>query len=325
MKRRLAKFVFVVSCTTLTLVGVSTWKKSSEAQSNSSRRRPPNIVMLIADDMGFSDLSLYGGEMSTPHINALAKSGKMLTNFHGAPSCSPSRAMILSGMDNHLAGLGNMAEFLTPNQQGKPGYEGTLNDRVVTLPQALKDAGYHTYMVGKWHLGGKPGQVPADKGFEESFALIEGAGGHLSDLGYSPDEPKGTYNSNGKVVQLPIAKYKEFYDSNFYTDRLIENIDSNRRDGKPFFIYGAYTQPHDPLQAPERYIKKHLATYSQGWDKIRAQRFENVKKLGLLPIPKDAKLPPRAKGVPAWDELTPDQQRYNAKKMAIYAAEAEIL
>ena len=321
MNSGFAKFAFIVSCTTLTLIGVSTWKKSSEAQSSSAKK--PNVVMIIADDMGFSDIAPFGGENQVPNISALAKSGMKLTNFHGAPSCSPSRAMMLSGMDNHQAGLGNMAEFLSPNQKGKPGYEGYINDRVLTLPQALKDAGYNTYMAGKWHLGFEPTQHPVAKGFTESFALLGGAGGHKSDLGYLPEAPKGTYVNNDKVVNLPATK--DFYDGNFYTDRLIENIDRNRKDGKPFFIYAAYTQPHDPLQAPQQSIQKHISKYTVGWDKIREQRFERIKQMGLLPLAKDAQLPPRVPGVPAWEKLTPYQQRYNAKKMATYAAMIEIL
>ncbi|MBD2181608.1 arylsulfatase [Aerosakkonema funiforme] len=313
MYKRIPKFLLLLSFSTFALIGFSFWKKSSQAQSDSAKKKAPNIVMLIADDMGYSDVGAFGGEISTPNIDALARGGMKFTNFHAGAACSPSRSMMLTGIDNHLVGLGTMAEDLTERQKGNPGYEGYLNDRVVTLPTLLKDAGYNTYMVGKWHLGHDEGHFPSDKGFTQSFSLIQGAATHFSQMGYSPGSPIATYKSNGKDAQLPA----NFYSTDFYTNKLIEFINQNRRDNKPFFIYGAFTSPHDPLQAPQQYIRKYMGKYDIGWDRIREQRFQRLKQLGI--IPNNLQLPPRQPGVPAWDSLTPEKKRYNAKLMAIYA------
>src|SRR3954471_21102431 len=128
--------------------------------------RPPNIVIILGDDMGFADMSSFGSEIRTPNLDSLAMAGVRFTNFYTNPSCSPTRSVLLTGVDTHLNGLGNMDEWTAPNQWGVDGYEGYLNNRVVTLPQLLKDAGYHTYMVGKWHLGKSPDKIPAARGFE---------------------------------------------------------------------------------------------------------------------------------------------------------------
>src|SRR6476469_4214459 len=140
--------------------------------------RKPNIVIILGDDMGFGDMGSFGGEIKTPNLDALAKEGARFTNFYTHASCSPTRSMLLTGVDTHLNGLGNMDEWTAPNQRGVPGYEGYLNNRVVTLPQLLKGAGYHTYMVGKWHLGKAPEQIPAARGFERDFSLLDGAGSY---------------------------------------------------------------------------------------------------------------------------------------------------
>ena len=319
MSQEFSQFVIIVSLTIVTLIGFSIWRNRTRAESDRKRNTPPNIVLVLADDLGYSDLSVYGGEISTPNINALAKAGIIFTNFHAAPACSPSRAMIMSGVDNHQAGLGSMSEYLAPNQVGKPGYEGYLNDRVVTLPTLLKDGGYHTYMAGKWHLGAKTGYQPADRGFEQSFALLEGGANHFNDMGYSPARPKAHYSSNGQ----PVGLTPNFYSTNFYTDKLIEFINQNCLDGKPFFVYAAYTSPHEPMQVPQEYIHKYLDKYDMGWDQLRQERFTRMKKLGIIPA--NVELPPRWPGVPAWDSLTEEQQRYESKKMAIYAGMVENL
>ena len=151
----------------------------------------PNVLLIVADDMGYSDLSCFGSEIKTPNLDALAARGLRATNFCVGPSCSPTRSMLLTGADNHIAGLGNMAEFLGPKQKGKPGYEGHLNDRVVSVASVMRDAGYHTYMAGKWHLGTAPEQWPAQKGFERDFTLLQGGGSHWPDMLYpNPAHPQ---------------------------------------------------------------------------------------------------------------------------------------
>jgi arylsulfatase len=314
-QQRISRFILVVGFSSFAFISFSSWRQSTQAQTNTSKRKAPNIVVLLADDMGYSDVGPFGSEIPTPNINSLAKTGTKLTNHHALPTCSPSRAELLSGVDNHHNGLGNMAELLTPAQKGKPGYEGILNERVVSLPTVLKNAGYHTYMAGKWHLGDKPGTLPSDRGFDQSFALISSGGSYYSDRGYSPEEPLVTYRENGQVVKLA----QNFYSTNFFTDKLIEYIDKNRADRKPFFIYAAYTSPHEPLQAPQPEIQKQIGKYDMGWDQLRQQRFNRMKQMGL--IPDYLELTPRLSEVPAWDSLTPEKKKYESKKMAIYAAQ----
>lgn len=319
MHKKLSQFLVIVSFSAVSLIGFGSWRKSSQAQSDRPSEKRPNIVMVIADDMGYSDLSLYGGEVSTPNIEALAKKGMMFTKFYASAACSPTRAQLLSGVDNHLSGLGSMGEYLGPEQKGKPGYEGYLNDRVVTIPTLLKDAGYHTYMVGKWHLGAKEGYLPSDRGFEQSFALLEGAASHYNQMGFSPARPKANYTNNGQPANVP----PNFYSTEFYTNKLIEYLDRDRSTRKPFFIYAAYTSPHEPLQISQADIQKYMSKYDMGWDRLRQQRFDRMKKLGIIPA--NIELPPRWPRIPAWDSLTPEQQRYEAKKMAIYGAMMENL
>ncbi len=313
MYRKICQFFLLFTCSTLTVIGCSTNTEQTQTETTSQQQKPPNIVILIADDMGYSDISPYGGEVETPNIEALAKAGMTLTHFYAGPTCSPTRSMLLSGVDNHLAGFGTMAEYTASNQKGAPGYEGYLNQRVVTLATLLKDAGYHTYLAGKWHLGKEEGFLPSDRGFEKTYTLIEGAADHYTTRGYNPARPVANYLSNGEAVELP----ENFYSTDYYTDKLIEFIEGDRSDNKPFFVYAAFTSPHDPLQVSEEYIQKYLEKYEAGWDNLREQRFQRMKELGL--IPKDLELPPRWTDVPAWDSLTPEQQKYEAKTMAIYA------
>lgn len=275
----------------------------------------PNILLLVADDLGYSDLGSYGGEISTPRLDALARSGMLFTNFHTAPACTPTRSMLLTGVDHHLAGVGNMKVLMAQNQKGQPGYEGVLNNRVVSIARLLKDSGYHTYISGKWDLGADEGQWPSDRGFERTFALLEGSGNHFNDGAVVPLLTTHHVN-DGREIPRPAG-----YSSDLYTDKLIEFMQQDRGDGKPFFAYAAYTAPHWPLQAPAEYIEKYKATYRAGWDKLRAQRLEKMKAMGLVSAALN--LPPRWDGVPVWESLTPEQQQLEARKMAVYAAMVE--
>ncbi len=163
----------------------------------------PNILLIVVDDMGYSDVGAFGGEIRTPQIDALAQSGLRLTNFYVAPTCSPTRAMLMSGTDNHLAGLGTMKENVAENQRGKPGYEGYLNDRVVSFASLLRDAGYHTYMAGKWHLGEEIERDPFHRGFERAYTLLQGGASHFDDewMMYANYTP--IYREDGKRVHVP--------------------------------------------------------------------------------------------------------------------------
>ncbi|MEH6529425.1 MAG: sulfatase-like hydrolase/transferase, partial [Porticoccus sp.] len=143
--------------------------------------RSPNILLIVADDLGYSDIGAFGGEIATPTLDTLACEGLMLSNFYVLPTCSPSRSVLLSGVDNHLAGMGTMAEIKTPEMEGHSGYAGYLNFEVAALPEVLRAAGYHTYMAGKWHLGSEEETSPYARGFEETFALVPGGGSHWND------------------------------------------------------------------------------------------------------------------------------------------------
>jgi len=281
----------------------------------------PNILLIVADDMGYSDLGCFGGEINTPNIDALAARGLRGTNFYVAPSCSPSRSMLLTGTDSHVAGIGNMAEWTGQTQRGQPGYEGYLNTRVVTVASLLRDAGYHTYMAGKWHLGEKPDQWPAARGFERDFSLLQGAGSHWSDmLGLLPSEPKVTYTRNGEQVkELP----KDYYSSKGLTDFIIQSIDGSGRDDKPFFAYLAYQAPHGPLAVPDEWRDKYKGRYDAGYDAIREERLRRQKTLGI--VGQDVVTFPRLPNLPAWDKLTEEQQRLAARKMELYAAMIEYM
>ncbi len=214
---------------------------AAAAAADSPRR--PNIVVILGDDLGYADMGSFGSEIRTPNMDSLANKGVRFTSFYTNPTCSPTRATLLSGVDTHRNGLGNMDEWTAPNQRGAVGYEGHLNDRVATLPQLLKDAGYHTYMVGKWHLGKSPEQIPRARGFERDFSLLDGAGSYWDMTNMTSASPVSTFTEDGRyLTELP----KDYYATKTYTDKLIRFIDDNRGDGKPFFAYVAHQAPHDP-------------------------------------------------------------------------------
>lgn len=278
----------------------------------------PNILLILADDLGYSDIGVYGSEIETPHIDALARNGVLFKNFYTGATCGPTRSMLMSGTDNHIAGTGvNAAGLLRLTWlQGRPGYEGYLNDRVVTFARQLQDVGYHTYMTGKWDLGSKKGYLPVDRGFDRSFALIEGGASHFEDaMGNLSAQPKATYYEDSqKVEKLP----KGFYSSEFYTDRLIDYIDANKHSGQPFLGYLAFTAPHWPLQAPDDWIDKYNGRYDAGWDALRQERLRRMQSMGL--IADNTPLPPRVDRAPAWESLGKTAKEVEARKMEIYAA-----
>jgi len=275
----------------------------------------PNILLILADDLGYSDIAVFGGEIATPTLDALAREGLQLTNFHVLPSCSPTRSVLLSGVDNHQAGLGSMGEFHTPEMDGYPGYLGHLNFEVAALPELMKADGYQTYMVGKWHLGFEEETSPHARGFDETFILVPGGGSHWSDRRpLSPPQPM-IYRRNGKEVDmLP----EDFYSTRYYTDRLIEWIRRDQDDGKPFFAYLSYTAPHDPLHAPKEYIDKYKGVFDDGWDVLRYKRLQTLKELGI--IHPDAEPFPRLPSVNAWDEMSTEEKQLAARDMEVYAA-----
>lgn len=277
----------------------------------------PNFLVVVADDLGYSDLGAFGGEISTHNLDALARTGVRLADFHTAPACSPTRAMLLTGAGSHRIGLGTLPEVTQENQRDKPGYEGYLHLNVPTLAERLAAVGYRTLFSGKWHLGVQPEHGPFARGFQYSFALANGGHNHFG-LGIAADPTKGaTYRENGvTVTSLPA----DFYSSDYFADKLIQQITSTRNgtDGKkPFFAYLAFTAPHFPLQAPPEAIAKYKGRYDAGYEALRGQRMLRQLELGLM---NPSTQPHDMVDAPKWADLSPEEKRVSARKMEIYAA-----
>lgn len=282
-------------------------------------RDRPNILLILLDDVGYSDLGAYGSEIRTPHIDRIAQDGITFSDFHVGMTCSPTRAMLLSGVEHHLAGLGNMAGMTSNNQKGKIGYEGYLKDSVETVAIQLARAGYKTYMSGKWHLGYAEKYQPHSRGFDRSFALLGAGASHFSDMrGLVEYQPKATYIADGEVIeQLP----PDFHSSEFFASKLIEYIEEDIDSDSPFFAYFAPTLPHWPYQLPSDYIDLYAGNYDAGYDELRERRFAAVREKALLrEFPKTF---PRLDGVAAWSSLSPGEQQREARKMELYAASVE--
>lgn len=282
--------------------------------SNELVNKKPNILLIVADDLGYSDIAPFGGNIQTPTLSRLAAEGLLFSNFHVLPTCSPTRSALLTGNDNHLAGLGIMSEMDYPalHNQQLPGYRGALSDKVVTIAELLKDT-YQTYMVGKWHLGEDPGQDPHNRGFEETFILGTGGGSHWNDQRSLAPPQHMFYTRNGKSVALP----EDFYSSRNYTDSLIQFIDRGKNDPEPFFAFLSYTAVHDPLHAPQEYIEKYKGMFDTGWDSLWHKRLNNLTTLGI--VPQHVKHMPNP-SVPQWNTLSKKQQQDFARDMEVYAA-----
>ncbi|BAN45853.1 arylsulfatase [Metapseudomonas resinovorans] len=275
----------------------------------------PNVLIILADDLGYSDIGSFGGEIETPNIDQLAARGLRLTNFHTAPTCSPTRSMLLSGTDNHQAGLGNMGELMQDFQKGKPGYEGYLNQRVASLAEVMHDAGYNTYTTGKWHLGRTEELSPKARGFDRSFILVQGGASHFDDQkAIISVDPKAIYREDGKQVEVP----KGFYSSAFYTDKLIDYIETDRKSGKPFLALLSYTAPHWPLHAPQPWLDKYRGRYDQGYEPVRQARLEKMAEQGIVPKGTTATTP-MAGRLPNWSQLSDEQRKREARGMEVYA------
>lgn len=337
----------------------------------STPQKRPNILYIMADDLGYSDIKAFGGEIDTPNLDALVASGRILTNHHTGTVCAITRSMLISGTDHHLVGEGTMGAP-SDERKGLPGYEGYLNDSALSVAQLLRDAGYHTYMAGKWHLGSgivgaaaTSGKTPDQWGFERSYALLGGAASN-----HFAHEAAGSknYTEDGKYVQPGQpgqpggagGSPAVFYSTDFYTRKLIDYIDANKADGKPFFAYAAYTSPHWPLQVPEPWLSKYKGKYDGGYDAVRNARIARQKALGIVPADftpfagvAEALVAPAATAGngtagakyinalngpaqgytdhgggyvdKAWTSLTPDERKAQARYMEIYAGMVENL
>lgn len=306
---------------------------AAEAKTDSAR---PNILLIVGDDIGFGDLGISGSVTKTPNLDTLAKQGAFFTNFHVSPVCSVTRSMLLNGNDPIEVGLAAFDYTIYPPSVGKPGYEAHLTRNTATVAEILQDAGYNTYTVGKWHLGGSGhgGEGPDKWGFDRSYGLYTGAGNHWNqgafhfdvndpeikavlERGEIPQEP---YYENGQRVKRPLGIYSD----DLWTSKLLEFIEMDRESGKPFFAYVAYTTAHAPIQAPDFLIGKYYEHYRElGYEGLQRARFESQKKLGL--VPQDAPYPNRKSNplLRAWSELGDEEKRREARLMAAYSAMME--
>lgn len=285
---------------------------SSLAQFN-----PPNFLIIVADDVGMAELGPYGSEIDTPALNALAEEGIRFTSFYAQMNCSPTRAMLMSGTDNHLAGLGTMGAGLqSPNQVGVPGYEGVLSDRVVTFARLLKDSGYRTYATGKWHLGDTPDKLPVARGFDRSFIQTGGdpAGSHFN-LDRRPGGMGGYFEDETDVTGMPVAE--GFFSSDFYAEKLIDYMRDDPEQDKPFLAYLNFTAPHIPVQAPDTHIDLYRGRYDDGYDVLRETRLASMIEMGLFPPGTEPG--ERAPTVTPWDALGEAARRIQARRMEVYA------
>lgn len=296
----------------LMLIAVSIGCSQSPGEPNElGSNERPNILLIVADDLGYADLGVHGSDIQTPNIDALAAEGRLFTQFHTAPLCAPTRAMLLSGNNNHVAG---MARQHSGDLAGHsvPGYEGSLSDRIAPLPRLLRDAGYHTYTVGKWHLGLTAETSPHAAGFTRSFSLLDGAATHFDDVGFF--EGGSIYWEDKDFAKYPVGRYS----TEVYTDRLIDFIESNKHDGRPFFAFAAYTSPHWPLQVPDEYLDLYAGQYDDGYDTLRERNFAALKTAGI--IPSDSSLPPRNATITPWVELSNNEKGRESRKMELYAS-----
>lgn len=296
--------------------------KLQKLEQNSPNKRP-NILLILADDLGFTDIAPYGSEVSTPNLQALAERGVRFTNYHTAANCAPSRAMLLTGVSNHLAGVPNIPEMLAPEQKEQDNYQGVLGDNVVTVATLLEDAGYHTYMAGKWHLGKTPDKLPSRRGFERTVAMADSGADNWEQKPYIPLYDKANWFADGEEHTLP----EDFYSSTYLVDKTIEFIGSNLNDeqsanNKPFFAYLPFMAVHIPVQAPQEYIDRYMGTYDSGWDALREQRAKSAAEIGI--IPHGAPIG-RMPGTENWNELSDERRRFEAKRMAVYAAMIEAM
>ncbi|KAK5175744.1 uncharacterized protein LTR77_000883 [Saxophila tyrrhenica] len=300
-----------------------------------AKEKRPNFLIIVADDLGYSDIGCFGSEINTPNLDKLAQNGARFTNYYTAAACSPTRAMLLSGTDNHIAGLGIMNEQkgMDPERWDVPGHEGYLNHSVAALSELLQDGGYHTLMSGKWHLGLKPEHNPHVRGFDRSYALLPGGSNHY---GWEPQlDPKedwkffggGTtllYTEDG-VESVPEANLEAnpdgFFSSDSYTDKLIGYLDQRTEDEKekPFFAFLPFSAPHWPLQCPKESREKYRGVYDEGPDALRLKRLEALKRMGIVKedvVPHEVVAPP---AIPEWKDMTEYQRKQSAAAMEAYA------
>ena len=292
---------------TLTSIALCAISAASTAQSER-----PNVVLILADDLGFTDISPFGSEINTPNIAQLAAEGLAFTNYHTAGSCAPARAMLLTGVDSHRNGVPNIPEALPLEQMAYDHYQGVLNDKVVTLASILQSAGYHTYMTGKWHLGHTPELLPSARGFDRTIAMADTGADNWEQRTYLPIYDQANWYADGQEHTLP----DDFYSSEYFIDKTIEFIGSNAESDQPFFAYIPFQAVHMPVQAPREFSDKYAGVYDEGWTIMRNKRHAAAEEAGVIPRGAAANVTP---GTLAWDSLSEEQKRHHARRMEVYA------
>jgi len=289
-------------CSVLAVIALAISGASAGGETISKR---PNIVIIMADDMGFSDIGCYGSEIATPNLDRLAAGGLRFTQFYNGARCCPTRASLLTGLYAHQAGVGHMV-----GKGATPAYQGYLNDRCVTIAEALKQGGYRTLMAGKWHVGEERPHWPCDRGFDEYFGLISGASNY-----FSIDPGRKFARGNEQINPAN----NRFYMTDAFTDAAVKFVDEHGRQPAPFFLYLAFTSPHWPLHAWPEDIAKYRGKYKIGWDALREQRYKRQIELGIV----DARWPlsPRDPEAPAWSDAA--NQDDLDLRMAVYAAQID--
>ena len=272
----------------------------------------PNVVLILADDLGFTDIAPFGSEIDTPNIARLAASGLSFTNYHTAANCAPARAMLLTGVDSHRNGVPNIPESIPPEQLAYEHYQGVLSQDVVTLASLLQDVGYHTYMTGKWHLGQTAELLPSARGFDRTVAMADTGADNWEQRTYLPIYDEAHWYADGEKHTLP----DDFYSSEYFIDKTIEFIGANMADEKPFFAYIPFQAVHMPVQAPREFSDKYAGVYDKGWTAMREQRRIAAEEAGVIPRDTKAIVTP---GTLDWNDLTDEQREHHARRMEVYA------
>lgn len=305
-------------CLAAVILSLAGLPPASAQQEAPAVARRPNIILVLVDDAAFMDFGVYGGEARTPNIDRLAASGAMMTNYHTSPLCSPSRAMLLTGMDSHRTGVSTIEEVLPPELKDKPGYTLRLEPGVLTIADRLKLAGYRTLMSGKWHLGHADGDLPNHHGFDRSLALDASGADNWAAKAYMPYYKDAPWFEDGAPAKLP----DEFYSSELLVDRLIQYIDEGTRDA-PYFGYLAFQAVHIPVQAPKEFSDRYAGRFDAGWEATRRARWDRAIAAGIVPADAPyAALPADAR---PWSSLKPDDRAKYARAMEVYSGMIEAM
>ncbi|MGQ8336893.1 arylsulfatase [Sunxiuqinia sp. A32] len=308
MNRRLAKIpitVFFISVGVVFLFSCQSEKKQKSQR--------PNIVIILADDMGYSDIGCFGGEIETPNIDRMAAEGLRFTQFYNAARCCPTRASLLTGLYPHEAGMGGMVHS---GSNSKGPYQGYLNDECVTIAEVLKEAGYYTAASGKWHVGEERPHWPVDRGFDNYFGLISGAANYF-DISKTKTSNVSRHFAIDSTEYIPNSD--DFYMTNAITENAIKYLKVAEEKEQPFFMYLAYTAPHWPLHALQEDIDRFRGKFMKGWDQLRIERYDRMVKMGI--IEKTWDVSERDPMVKAWNSLTEEEKDRMDLLMSIYAAQ----